>query len=234
MTRPRRVTKAAPGSDPQDGTARPQRMKPLSYAVMTAWTRSRAPSFASTLRTWVLTVSTPRNSSAAISELDRSCAMSRRTSASRSVRLASASPRPGGPPRRVASRRMAAGKSRDSPLCTVRIALTKSSAAERNPRPRRRSEHAARPRCRPATAAARPAASSPAQSHRPPGPGQTDRPHRDRPHEYRTGLVYVRVRTAMSNGLASAAHQGSPRRSACCRSGRSGAAESEGRVTSKR
>jgi len=54
-------------------------MKPLSYAAITAWTRSRAPSFASTLRTCVFTVSTPRNSSRAISALDRLCATSRRT-----------------------------------------------------------------------------------------------------------------------------------------------------------
>jgi len=36
----------------------------------------------------------------------------------------------------------------------------------------------------------------------PPVPGQDDRPHRDRPHEYRTSLVYDRVRTAMGNGLS--------------------------------
>jgi hypothetical protein len=40
-----------------------------------------------------------------------------------------------------------------------------------------------------------PKAPSPAQSHRPPAPGQADRPHHDRPLEYRTGLVYDLVPT---------------------------------------
>ena len=41
----------------------------------------------------------------------------------------------------------------------------------------------------------------------PPVPGQGDRPHRDRPLEYRAGLAYDRARTAIGNGLPSAAHQ---------------------------
>src|SRR6185369_6672603 len=44
---------------------------PDSYANTTAWTRSRRPSFESTLDTWLLTVASPTTSRAAISVLAR-------------------------------------------------------------------------------------------------------------------------------------------------------------------
>src|SRR5690606_17791816 len=80
---------------PVPGPARPARgqvpgrTRPDSYAVTTAWTRSRAPSLASTRPTWVLTVASATNSSVAISVLERPRAMSTSTSRSRSVRLSS-------------------------------------------------------------------------------------------------------------------------------------------------
>src|SRR5215467_4802417 len=56
---------------------------------MTAWTRSRNPSLASRLPTWVLTVASLTNSPSAISALLRPRASSRSTSCSRAVSEAS-------------------------------------------------------------------------------------------------------------------------------------------------
>ena len=55
---------------PESESAPRRTTSPDSYASTTAWTRSRRPSLASRLLTWVLTVCSVTNSSAAISALD--------------------------------------------------------------------------------------------------------------------------------------------------------------------
>lgn len=105
--------------------------KPDSYAAITAWVRSRAPSLASTLPTCVLTVSGLTTSSAAISGFDRPLVISRSTSPSRPVSRSMPGTRAGEAPWRPARARIAAGNSSDSPVATSRTARTRSSGLAR-------------------------------------------------------------------------------------------------------
>ncbi|RPK78645.1 hypothetical protein EES47_30170 [Streptomyces sp. ADI98-12] len=115
---------------------------------MTAWTRSRTPSFARMLPTWVLTVVTDSTRRSAISTLDSPCATARNTSVSRGVRARSlgsrASSRGGSASglcgrwcaKRSSMRRTTRGATTELPEATVRIASASSSGRallRRNP-----------------------------------------------------------------------------------------------------
>ena len=84
----RRGGGAPPGASPA-AREHPAATRPVSYAQITAWTRSRSPSLVSTLLTWVFTVCSLTTSAAAISALDRPRASSSSVSRSRAVSTSS-------------------------------------------------------------------------------------------------------------------------------------------------